>query len=136
MRTEQEMLSMILGTARADDRIRAVYVNGSRVNPEAKKDIFQDYDIAYVVTETESFQMDRGWINRFGERLYMQYPEENDEYPSDVKNCYGWLIQLADGKRPIPCACCFMRPLCLWLSSWGFTSTARKRRQAWAFFTM
>ena len=29
----------------------------------------------------------------------MQYPEENREYPSDVANCYGWLIQFADGNR-------------------------------------
>ncbi len=29
----------------------------------------------------------------------MQYPEENSEYPSDVANCYGWLIQFADGNR-------------------------------------
>ncbi|MCD7966696.1 MAG: aminoglycoside 6-adenylyltransferase, partial [Clostridiaceae bacterium] len=97
MRTEQEMFSMILDAAKADGRIRAVYMNGSRVNPEAKHDIFQDYDIAYVVTETESFREDRTWIDRFGERLYMQYPEENSEYPSDVANCYGWLIQFADG---------------------------------------
>lgn len=99
MRTEQEMFSMILDAAKADGRIRAVYMNGSRVNPEAKHDIFQDYDIAYVVTETESFREDRTWIDRFGERLYMQYPEENSEYPSDVANCYGWLIQFADGNR-------------------------------------
>lgn len=99
MRTEQEMLSLILQTAEADERIRAVYMNGSRVNPEAKRDIFQDYDVVYVVEETESFQRDRGWIDRFGERLYMQYPEENDEYPSDKENCYGWLIQFADGNR-------------------------------------
>ena len=99
MRTEQEMFSMILDAAKADGRIRAVYMNGSRVNPEAKHDIFQDYDIAYVVTETESFREDRTWIDRFGERLYMQYPEENREYPSDVANCYGWLIQFADGNR-------------------------------------
>lgn len=41
MRTEQEMFSMILDAAKADGRIRAVYMNGSRVNPEAKHDIFR-----------------------------------------------------------------------------------------------
>ena len=46
MRTEQEMYTMIIDTAKADDRILAVYMNGSRVNPEAERDIFQDYDIA------------------------------------------------------------------------------------------
>jgi len=42
MRTEKEMLDLILGVANRDSRIRAVYMNGSRANPNVKKDIFQD----------------------------------------------------------------------------------------------
>jgi len=37
-------------------------MNGSRANPNVKKDIFQDYDIVYVVTETESIIRDEDWI--------------------------------------------------------------------------
>lgn len=55
MRSEKEMFDLILGVAKQDERIRAVYMNGSRANPNAKKDIFQDYDIVYVVKETASF---------------------------------------------------------------------------------
>ncbi len=99
MRTEQEMFDLILNTAKEDERIRAVYINGSRTNPNAIKDIFQDYDVIYVVNDTKSFREDRSWIDRFGQRLYMQYPEENSKYESDVENCYGWLIQFADGNR-------------------------------------
>lgn len=99
MRSEKEMLDLIITVANNDSRIRAAYLEGSRANPNVPKDIFQDYDITYVVTETRSFREDKDWINRFGDRLYMQYPEENIYYPSDVENCYGWLIQLADGNR-------------------------------------
>ncbi|MDF2557201.1 MAG: aminoglycoside 6-adenylyltransferase [Bacillales bacterium] len=99
MRTEQEMFSLILNIANADERIRAVVMNGSRTNPYAIKDIFQDYDIVFVVEETKSFRERKNWIDQFGERLYMQYPEENSYYPSDVENCYGWLIQFTDGNR-------------------------------------
>ncbi len=102
LRTEKEMMDLILNTAAEDDRIRAVYMNGSRTNPSVSKDIFQDYDVVYVVKETESFQKDRRWIDRFGKRLYMQYPEENGlplGFSADIHNCYGWLIQLADGNR-------------------------------------
>jgi len=99
MRSEQEMYDLIINTASQDARIRAVYMNGSRTNPNAVKDIFQDYDIIYVVEETQSFREDKGWIDRFGERLYMQYPEDNVYYENDVENCYGWLIQFADGNR-------------------------------------
>lgn len=99
MRTEEQMMKMILDTAREDDRILAVYMNGSRTNPRAPKDIFQDYDIVYVVTETESFQRDRSWIDRFGKRLFMQYPDEGFFGGDNREACYGWLIQFADGNR-------------------------------------
>ena len=41
MRSEREMLDLILETARADERIRAVILSGSRANPEAQHDIFR-----------------------------------------------------------------------------------------------
>lgn len=41
MRSEQEMYELIIGTARADERIRAVYMNGSRTDKSAPKDIFR-----------------------------------------------------------------------------------------------
>lgn len=84
MRSETEMMELILGTAREDARIRAVYMNGSRTNPNVPKDIFQDYDIVYVVTETKSFIEDKTWIDRFGDRLFMQYPDENPEFPNEA----------------------------------------------------
>lgn len=58
MRSEQEMMTMILDTARADERIRAVGMNGSRTNPDAPRDIFQDYDIVYFVTDMQPFLAD------------------------------------------------------------------------------
>lgn len=99
MRSEEQMLNLIVETARADARIRAAFLQGSRTNPNAPRDIFQDFDVIYVVDETRPFREDRRWIDRFGKRLYMQYPEENPDEPSDVENCYGWLMQLADGNR-------------------------------------
>lgn len=99
MRNEKEMVELILNTAKEDERIYAVYMNGSRTNPNVPKDIFQDYDIVYVVEKTEPYINDKNWINRFGEILFMQYPDENVYYPSDKQNFYGWLIQFADGNR-------------------------------------
>ena len=99
MRSEKEMLDLIINTANEDPRIRAAYLEGSRVNPTVQADIFQDYDVVYVVEETKSFREDPSWIDRFGKRLYMQYPEDSAYFPSDVENCYGWLMQFADGNR-------------------------------------
>lgn len=42
-------------SANNDERIRAVYMNGLRANPNVSKDIYQDYDVVFMVTETESF---------------------------------------------------------------------------------
>lgn len=97
-----KMMDLILSVAKQDDRIRAVYMNGSRTNPNAKKDIFQDYDIVYVVRENKPFYTEKDWIDVFGRRLYMQCPDEVDAgigLPVDFDRCYGWLIQLADGNR-------------------------------------
>lgn len=102
MRTEKEMFDLILRVAQEDERIRAVYMNGSRTNRNAPKDLFQDYDIVYVVTQTKPFYEDRTWIDRFGERLYMQCPDEMDVllgHGTDWDAFYGWLIQFADGNR-------------------------------------
>ena len=90
---------MLLQIAREDGRIKAVYMNGSRTNKNVPKDIFQDYDIVYVVTDTKPFIDDKGWINRFGDIWFMQYPDEHPDYPSDKENFYGWLMQFRDGNR-------------------------------------
>jgi len=56
----------------------AVYMNGSRTNPNIPKDIFQDYDIVYVVKETQSFIADKNWVTIFGDIAIMQLPNDND----------------------------------------------------------
>ena len=102
MRSEKEMYDLIIGTAENDERIRAVYMNGTRTNPNVPKDIFQDYDIVYVVRENAPFYKDKSWIDIFGERLYMQCPDEVDKWNGmsvDFDKCYGWLIQFKDGNR-------------------------------------
>lgn len=102
MRTEAEMYDLILRTAMTDARILAVYMNGSRTNDNAVRDIFQDYDIVYVVEQTRPFIEDAGWIQRFGEILYMQCPEALDlecGIPCNPEENYGWLMQFRDGNR-------------------------------------
>lgn len=99
MRSETMMYQLFMDMANADSRILAVYMNGSRTNPNVPKDIFQDYDIVYVVNETKPFIEDRDWIRRFGNILYMQYPDESPDDPCDKENLYGFLMQFDDGNR-------------------------------------
>jgi len=99
MRSEQEMLDLILEIAGHDDRIRAVIMNGSRANPNARRDFFQDFDIVYVVTEVESFKHDFDWIDRFGEMMILQKPEDMHDPPPINDGCYAYLMQFMDGNR-------------------------------------
>jgi aminoglycoside 6-adenylyltransferase len=99
MRSEREMLDLIINTARNDKRVRAVVMNGSRLNPNAPKDFFQDYDVIYVVTEKESFLSDPGWIKVFGELMILQLPDDMSDPPPEGKDSYGYLMQFADGNR-------------------------------------
>lgn len=85
MRSEKEMLDLIIRTAREDERIIAAYLEGSRVDPNAQKDIFRDYDVEYIVRDTAPFIADKSWIDRFGERLFMQYPDDCPFEKSDTK---------------------------------------------------
>jgi aminoglycoside 6-adenylyltransferase len=102
VRTEKEMMEVILNTAQKDERIRAVYMNGSRTNPNVPKDIFQDYDIVYVVEKTSPFIEDRGWLKAFGELLMIQEPDRNDHMAgrkTDFTKSYGYLMLFTDGNR-------------------------------------
>ena len=99
MRTEQEMLDLILSTARQDERIRAVIMNGSRLNPNAPRDPFQDFDIVYFVTEMAPFVRNREWIKRFGELMILQMPEDMQDPPPSEDGGFGYLMQFTDGNR-------------------------------------
>ncbi len=102
MRTEQEMMALILSTAEQDDRVRAVFMNGSRANPRVDKDIHRDYDIVYVVTETASFLADKGWIGVFGDLAMAQEPDAVNMgwgMDHDPSRSYTWLMLFTDGNR-------------------------------------
>jgi len=99
MRSEHEMLDLILSVAQDDQRIRAVILNGSRANPNAPRDIFQDFDVVYFVTEMAPFVRNLGWIARFGERMILQLPDDMTDPPPDPSEGYAYLIQFTDGNR-------------------------------------
>ena len=99
MRSEHEMLDLILSVAQDDQRIRAVILNGSRANPNAPRDIFQDFDVVYFITEMAPFVRNLGWIARFGERMILQLPDDMTDPPPDPSEGYAYLIQFPDGNR-------------------------------------
>ena len=99
MRSEEEMFDLILRTAREDDRIRAAIMNGSRANPNAPRDLFQDYDIVYLVTEMAPYIGNIPWIEQFGELTILQLPDAMQEPPPAHYDSYAYLAQFQDGNR-------------------------------------
>ena len=105
MRTEREMMELIIGIAEGDDRIRAAYMNGSRTDPNAPEDKYQDYDVVYIVTDTAPFIGDPDWILKFGAPLIVQEPDWNDNQwtaggcAHDPERSYAWLMLFDDGNR-------------------------------------
>jgi len=99
MRSEREMLELIIDTARRDERIRAAVMNGSRANPNAPRDIFQDYDVVYFVTGVAPFRHNYEWIKRFGELMILQLPEDMQDPPPDNDGGFAYLMQFTDGNR-------------------------------------
>ncbi len=74
-------------------------MNGSRANPNAHRDIFQDYDIVYVVTEMAPFVHNLAWIERFGDMMVLQLPDEMGEDRDTPPVSYAYLMQFMDGNR-------------------------------------
>lgn len=99
MRTEQEMFDLILNFAKNDENIRSVVLNGSRANPNAPKDLFQDFDIACLVKDMNPYLRNANIPQYFGEILILQEPENMGEQSPEDAGSYAYLMQLMDGNR-------------------------------------
>ena len=90
MRIDQEILDVILQTAKKL-QIYAVALSGSRTNPNASTDEFQDYDVVYVVDDLDNLTSDLSWLDQFGKRLIEQHVQ------LDHRRLY--LMLFEDGNR-------------------------------------
>lgn len=99
MRSEEEMMALIMDFVAADPNIRVAVLIGSRANPNVKKDIFQDYDIGCYVANVDAYKTDRTFLEHFGEIMIMQIPEDMADPPPANDGHYGYLMQFTDGNR-------------------------------------
>ena len=90
MRAKTEMLDLILQTAKTL-QVKAVAMSGSRTNPKAPKDEFQDYDVVYVVDDLDNLTSDLSWLDQFGKLIIEQ------EVAFDHRRLY--LMLFEDGNR-------------------------------------
>ena len=99
MRSEQEMLDLILDFARKEKDIRVVLMNGSRVNGNVKRDVLQDFDIACLVKEVDPYKRNARVVSYFGDILILQTPEDMQDPPPENNGHYAYLMQFMDGNR-------------------------------------
>ena len=99
MRTEKEMLDLILSFAEKNEKIKLVGMEGSRTHKDFPKDDFQDYDITYVVTEMDVFIENEQWLDIFGERIILQKPEAMSLYYPQLDTWFSYLMLFEDGTR-------------------------------------
>lgn len=101
MKTQDEIQSKILNIAQTDDRIRAVILNGSRANAKVIPDVYQDYDIVFIVKDFDQFLNDRNWINLLGTPILQQLPDEMElgKDENHKKFSFTFLMIFDDGNR-------------------------------------
>ena len=100
MRSKREMLELIINTAKEDERIRGVIMSGSRADTHAPKDIYQDYDIIYFVTDVAPFWNNTAWLEeKFGGISLLQTPEIMSLIPPDNDGSFVFLTIFEDGNR-------------------------------------
>ena len=90
MRTDQEILGLILETAKKL-QVDAVAISGSRIDTKAPKDEFQDYDLVYVVDDIDNLTSDLSWLDQFGKRII--------EQEVTLGHRYLYLMLFEDGNR-------------------------------------
>ena len=97
MRDSSQIMDIVLTSAKEEPDIRAVFQTGSRVNPNVKRDIYQDYDIIYCVKDPEIFINREDFLEKFGERIFTYFLGPENEEVGGAS--FVWTLLLIDGVR-------------------------------------
>jgi aminoglycoside 6-adenylyltransferase len=96
MRKEKEIINQLYHWADSHEHIRAMLLTSSRANPNAYIDLFSDYDVELIVTETSTFGEDDTWLENFGS-IIASFKDENADL--DGTKSYTRLVLYDDGVR-------------------------------------
>jgi len=93
------VLQRVLDVARADSRVRAVVLSGSRADANALADPWRDHDVIFVVDDVAPYRANPAWVDVFGERAIMQRPDAMLGAPPRSDGGETWLMLFVDGSR-------------------------------------
>lgn len=102
MRSENEMLKLIISAAQADPMIDCAFMCGSRAVDSVEKDIYQDYDIEYYVKDIKPYWNNTAWLESlFGKILILQTPNIMDDptLTPETSDEFTYLAIFEDGVR-------------------------------------
>lgn len=93
---EDRIIQQLMAWATRQESVRAMLLTSTRTSPNARVDLFSDYDVVLVVTEIHPFFEDRAWLEDFGRVLVV--------YQDPIKNEYGierfaYITQYEDGLK-------------------------------------
>ena len=125
MRTEAEMLNLILQTAKTI-QVEAVAMSGSRTDTTAPKDEFQDYDVVYVVDDLDNLTSDLSWLDQFGKRIIEQHVV--------VDHRHLYLMLFEDGNR-IDLTLCPKDHIQEWVDSEADYTVLKDEKGLFEFYT-
>lgn len=106
MRSETEMMRLILDFIDQDDNIRAATMNGSRANPSIPKDEYQDYDVVFACRDIQRYLDNHDWIDHFGKIAILQEADQTETLLYEAKprfESYIFLILYQDDVRTDLC---------------------------------
>lgn len=98
---DRHIKNKILNFAEKDERVRAVLLNGSRVNSNIKPDKYQDFDLLFIVNDIESFIADQDWTSFIGKILIQQLPDQMllGADPDEDRVTFAYLMIFEDENR-------------------------------------
>ena len=99
MRNDEVLYNKIMSFADANDNVRVVEMNGSRVNPHVNPDQYQDFDIVFYVADHELFLRDQSWMEDLGDIILSQTTSDQRDSVDRDKGSFIYMLQFKNGTR-------------------------------------
>jgi aminoglycoside 6-adenylyltransferase len=93
-----EVIHRLVEWAEQHDSVRAMLLTSTRAIPNARVDVFSDYDVVLVVHDIHLFFEDRSWLQDFGELLVVYWDPIHLVPDYDIEQV-GNVVQYADGLK-------------------------------------
>lgn len=93
---EDRTIQQLMGWAAKQEPVRAMLLTSTRTNPNARVDLFSDYDVVLVVTDIHPFFEDRAWLEDFGKVLVVYRDPIKLEYGIER---FAYITQYEDGLK-------------------------------------